>query len=283
MASKEKREREMYVVKANELIRKTRYDLTTQQQKIVLYAISKIKPDDDPTEWYTFNMFDMCKVCGISTEGGEEIKRLKNDFDKLINRQTCTFFNKTKMSISWLGDYKELDEEKGTVQLCFNPNLAPYLFALKSRYTQYMLGDILTFRSKYTIRLYELIKSHVIDRDLELTAEPQILPPFSVEELKQIFDTPGYKRYADFNNFVLSKAVTEINKKSENYHLEYETIKGKYNKVIDVVFTVTLPKIPQMREANRAIKEKFYTYKPKKKRAPADQGGGAASKEDGKT
>ena len=39
-------DRNQYVVKANDLIRKTRYNLTTQQQKIVLFAISKIKPTD---------------------------------------------------------------------------------------------------------------------------------------------------------------------------------------------------------------------------------------------
>ena len=37
-------DRNQYVVKSNDLIRKTRYNLTTQQQKIVLFAISKIKP-----------------------------------------------------------------------------------------------------------------------------------------------------------------------------------------------------------------------------------------------
>ena len=39
--------REYYVVKANDLIRKGRYNLTTQQQKIVLFAISKIRKNDE--------------------------------------------------------------------------------------------------------------------------------------------------------------------------------------------------------------------------------------------
>ena len=41
---KQKREaQEMYVVKSNELIQKARYNLTVQQQKLILFAISKIR------------------------------------------------------------------------------------------------------------------------------------------------------------------------------------------------------------------------------------------------
>ena len=54
-------DREQYVVKANDLIRKTRYSLTAQQQKIILFAISKIKPDDDITTKYTFDFLRIAK------------------------------------------------------------------------------------------------------------------------------------------------------------------------------------------------------------------------------
>ena len=45
-------ERNQLVVKHNALIQKTRYSLNTQQQKIILYLISKIKPDDDELKEY---------------------------------------------------------------------------------------------------------------------------------------------------------------------------------------------------------------------------------------
>ena len=38
--------REQLVVKANEVIQKNRYSLNSVEQKIVIYLISKIKPDD---------------------------------------------------------------------------------------------------------------------------------------------------------------------------------------------------------------------------------------------
>lgn len=39
--------RQMFVVKANALIQKSRFSLSLQQQKIVLYLISKIQPNDE--------------------------------------------------------------------------------------------------------------------------------------------------------------------------------------------------------------------------------------------
>ena len=41
------KERDYYVVKANQLITKSRYSLSLQQQKILLYFISQIKPEDN--------------------------------------------------------------------------------------------------------------------------------------------------------------------------------------------------------------------------------------------
>ena len=58
-------DREQYVVKANELIRRTRYTLTAQQQKIVLFAISKIKPEDDIDTEYTFDIEYITKESAI--------------------------------------------------------------------------------------------------------------------------------------------------------------------------------------------------------------------------
>ena len=49
MARNEKisEERNMFVVKSNDLIEKTRYRLSLEEQRILLYIISKIKPEDE--------------------------------------------------------------------------------------------------------------------------------------------------------------------------------------------------------------------------------------------
>ena len=60
---KKKRElQEFYVVKSNDLIQKARYNMTVQQQKLILYAISKIKKSDLPDQRYELSIDEICSV-----------------------------------------------------------------------------------------------------------------------------------------------------------------------------------------------------------------------------
>src|SRR5699024_10716722 len=48
--------------------------------------------------------------------------------------------------------------ENGQVEIRLSSDLAPYLLQLKSDYTQYRLFDIVQLDSKYSIRLYKLMR-----------------------------------------------------------------------------------------------------------------------------
>ena len=66
------------VVKANELIQKSRFNLSLQQQKIVLYLISQITAFDEDFKLYEFSINEFCKVCGIDDTSGKNYTDLKN-------------------------------------------------------------------------------------------------------------------------------------------------------------------------------------------------------------
>ena len=53
---------EKQVVKANDLIQKSRFNLSLQQQKIVLYLISQITPYDEEFKLYEFSILDFCRI-----------------------------------------------------------------------------------------------------------------------------------------------------------------------------------------------------------------------------
>ena len=67
------------VVKSNDLIQKARFDLTVQEQKIILYLISKLKPDDDKSTAVKFTVKEFCSVCGINLSG-----KNYNDINNII-------------------------------------------------------------------------------------------------------------------------------------------------------------------------------------------------------
>ena len=247
-------DRQQYVVKANELIRKARYNLTTTQQKIVLFAISKIKPHDAPNTRYEISIEDLCKACGFAfDEGGYYYKAIKEDLKALTTRQWCVMPDKTEQTISWIGDAMILPLS-GKVYITFNPNMEPYLFDLKNRYTQYHLQDVLVFKGKYSIRLYEILRSYTNQKAISEGWEKDCM--YSVDELREILDVKSYPRWADFDRFVIKKAVDEINLCSDEIRISYETYKEGRN-VVKVNFIITTPKAMEMIKARQEQKERL--------------------------
>lgn len=80
----------------------------------------------------------------------------------------------TQKTISWIGDV-DITPSNGTVSITFNPNMEPYLFELKNNYTQYKLANALVFRSKHTLRLYEILRSYTTKQAIENGIERTVM------------------------------------------------------------------------------------------------------------
>lgn len=231
-------ERKQMVVKANALIQRSRYSLTLQQQRLLLFAISKIKPNDDPDTWYEFDLKELCDVCGIDTKTRCVYYDIFWDaLNVLLQRHRGIKLDGGHASISWLGD-AETFEGNTRVRLRFNYFMAPYLFRLKEFYTQYSLESILAFHSTYSIRLYEVLLSYIyqskLDRDISQTVE------IKLADLREMLDVDAYPKWYDFDRYVLAKAVAEINNYSPDIHISYTTRKTGRS-ISAVVFTVEQP------------------------------------------
>ena len=254
-------DREQYVVKANDLIRKTRYSLTAQQQKIVLYAISKIKPDDDINTEYTFDINELANACGMRIrDSGTYYERIKADLRELMKRELYMMPDGREISISWIGDI-EMWEKNATVKISFNRNLQPYLFDLKEKYTQYKLKNVLAFRGKYAIRLYEILRSYTTQHAIDHEDEKEI--DLTLEELKYQLDTESYDRWVDFNRFILKPAVKEINELAGDIRIEYYPMRGEKGRTIRKInFVITPKREIQQYIASQKRREKFNHVKP---------------------
>lgn len=252
-SSKAIQDRRQFVVKANDLIRKTRYDLTAQQQKIVLFAISKIRPLDGIDTEYEFSIDEFCEACGLDMDaGGYYYKSIKDDLQKLTERTWCRMpseDDKERIStISWIGD-ADILPLRGTIRITFNKKMEPYLFELKNRYTQYRLENVLVLRSKYAIRLYEILRSYTTQHALEYDDVKSV--SFTLDELKEVLCLENaYPRWADFDRFVIHKAVEEINECAEDLHIEYQIMKTG-RRVSGVHFTISSPHIRQLIDARK--------------------------------
>lgn len=231
-------DRNQFVVKSNDLIQKSRYSFNLEAQRIILFAISKIKPQDTVNEWYEFSVSDICHACGITDDSGANYIMIKNYLKDLRDKSWYIDLpDGTTTTVSWL-DKVKINQGSGTVQVRFDEDLSNYLFDLRRRYTQYKLDTVLCFKSKYSIRLYELMKSYVMQDTFIRMNEKDI--DFTVDEIRKRLDAETYDRYADFKRKVLAPAIREINRYSEDLFIEYEEIKnGKKIEKINFIMTKT--------------------------------------------
>ena len=230
----------MYVAKANQLIRNTRYNLTAQQQKIILYAISAIKPGDDPRTWYEFDISDFCKAVGLELDtGGAYYRLIKKDLLELTKYGVwMEREDGSQVTVRWL-DKAQIIPLIGTVSLRFDEDLHPYLFNLSRNYTQYQLKSALAFSSKYGIRLYEVLRSYYGQRDIDSLAIREI--NFTQKQIRDMFLTEGkYQRWPDFETRALKPAVEDINRYSDEMHVEYEKIRQGHTIGL-ITFIITPP------------------------------------------
>jgi len=91
------------VVKANDLIQKSRFNLKVQEQKILLYLISKIKPDDMELKEHTFQIQDFCMVCGLYEDSGANYNYIKQTLKDLRDKSIwVTLDDDSEMTLAWI-------------------------------------------------------------------------------------------------------------------------------------------------------------------------------------
>lgn len=206
------------VTKANDLIQKSRFGLSLQQQKVVLYLISQITPYDKDFEYYEFNIVDFCRVCGIDADSGGNYSTLKAAIKEIADKSLwVTLDDGRETLLRWI-EKPYIDRKSGNIKIRLDKDMKPFLLQLKKNFTTYELFWTLSFKSKYSIRLYELAKSIHYD---ELHSYERV---FKLDDLKRILGAESYKTWQGFKERVFIPAVKEVNELSDKT-ISYTVIK----------------------------------------------------------
>ncbi len=216
------------VTKSNNLIN-CNYNLSLQEQKIILTLASMVQPQDDNFKPYVFKIKDFMKLLGIDNKAKyTEIPKITKELMQKV------FEIKKGNKVTQLAWLSSAEYEKGTgmVELEFSPKLKPYMLGLKEFYTSYKLGNVLSLKSKYSIRLYEILKSNAYRKCIEI----------EIEELKNMVGSKekAYNIYNNFKNRILTKAQNELAEKTD-INFRYEEIKTG-RKVTSIKFYITTNK-----------------------------------------
>lgn len=200
------------VTKSNKLIT-CNYDLSLQEQKIILTLASMVQPQDTEFKEYEFKIKDFIELLGIKDQSKyTELPKITKDLKKKVFEiEEGTDL----IQVSWLGGVRYKRKE-GILILSLDKGLKPYMLQLKELYTSYRLENVLSLKSKYSIRIYEILKSNLFKRNIEI----------EVEELREMIGAKEktYNLYSNFKSKILLRTQEELNSKTD-ISFDYEEIK----------------------------------------------------------
>lgn len=221
------KQRHMFVAEHNDLITKADHDLTANELKVMDLVISKIKPTDDDFYEVDTSLYEIANVFDLK-RSGKTYNNIANALRSLRAKEVLIYSkNSRAVTITgWLE--RAIIEENGQVSIRINEQFAPFLLDLTSDYTQYRLIDTVQLDSKYSIRLYKLMREADKRRG-------KITPVIkdSPDEIADMLSAPESYNWSRLKQNVLDRAINEINLKIEDMELELYTQK-RGRRVVEV-------------------------------------------------
>ena len=202
----ERMERELVVTKANKLVEAS-YRLSVSEQRVMALLVTQIHPNDEDFKPYRFKVANLEKLVADGDRKQQGLYSRVKALTRGLQEKVLQIREPDGLlQVSWLCAAKYF-EGVGEVELEFSPRLKPYLLQLQERFTSYKLGNVVKLRSRYSVRLYELLKQYesLGKRSFELAELRRILG-LSESELA---------RWVDFKRFVLEVAKRELPKKTD--------------------------------------------------------------------
>jgi len=216
--------RDSLVVKSNDLVNNVRYDLSVEEQKIVIYLMSKICASDTELKNVSFSLKEYCELAGITCDYNN-YEYVKHSIKTLRDKSWWLKDDVGEVLFSWI-DYAIIDEKKARVDIALSRSLDSYLLGLKKNFVKYELINVLLLRSKYSIRLYEIFKSKLWLEKWEV----------SIDEFRDILQLGDkYELFGNIKKSIIEPALKDIEK--TDIKVSYKPIKSG-RKIDKILFSI---------------------------------------------
>ena len=201
------------VVKSNRLVEAS-YRLTLNEQRIILYAISRCREEQRglfPNEPVVITADAFAKQFP-SIDKGHVYHQLKDAMDALYDRSVTLYetdedTGKEQVSKTrWISKASYVDGA-GRIKVVFTSDVIKYVTRLETEFTSYQLEKVGNMTSSYAVRIYELLAQH---RDIGNRT-------LNMAWLRETFQIAPdeYKLTTNFIRKVIEVAVDQINKHSD--------------------------------------------------------------------
>ncbi len=238
------------IVKKSNVINEGTYTIdTVEKYKLFYLMIAQIStqdkapksPEDMIGKEYSFYIEDYAEMKGIKN---------RHDFENFVEQLLSYLEEKAAITIRgenyietiWIFDKVRFEHDTRGLKITyrFSYSISQYLFELKEKFMRYHIKNIMPMRSKYSIRLYEILKQYEnvgerrfdIEEFREMIGTRVYIIDKKTREEKLISD--DYKEFKELKRRVIEKAVEEVNKVSD-----IEITKVEYKKVGKTVKYIT--------------------------------------------
>ena len=210
-----------YVVQSNNLI-SGKQSLSLNAAKILRVAIMQIQRDDEELKPYVMTTGELAELLHITKDNiYRVIDKISDELIGSYAEARLDYKEKRKFKkINWVS-FCEYDSEIGFA-IKLNSDMKLYLLNLKEKYTQYTLENILSMRSIYGIRIFELLNEKI---KRKILPQNGIDVKMTIQYIRECCDCENkYERFSQFKIRVLDRAVEEINRVTL-YSVHYECVK----------------------------------------------------------
>jgi plasmid replication initiation protein len=216
------------------LVRNAHFKLSAMGQKLVIYAFSLLPPITDTSSVddrkVKFSYMDYCNAMGIEKSGSHlvEFKTVLNEILDakvfLPNLDGTGQFDK----YNWFEAIGYDGDETGLAYAVFTDTLIQRMIEAKYFYTPLILQEIGHLKGEYTIRYYELGKSHESEAGKYGNPPGKWSITFALSELRLLFGIEAYKykKNGDFLIKVVDTPTNEINEAYFNFTINPQRIKA---------------------------------------------------------
>jgi len=208
------------VTKHDHLI-EAKYGLGLNEQRLILYLISRIHPKDTDFQRYSFSLSELYTLLNLKKKKvsvrKERLVAILNSLQRnILHINSIRDGNRILTMPAWI-ETPEIDWDAGTVTLLVSSFLKPYLLQLKYHFSSYKLSHVLDFRGEYSVRFLEICKKYEPRsdyHDLKINNRYVKRHFYQLSELKSILglSPKKYKRPFDFKKWVLEPAQREVNR-----------------------------------------------------------------------
>ena len=197
-------------VKKHEAVVNARYKLNPLSLKFITTLIAGIKKSDGQNKEYFFKIKDFGELLGLKRK--DLHKAIKEAVKELLDKPLCIPIGKGNdkdsfLMLNWISS-AEYKTGEGILLFQISPKLRPYLLDAKEKYLKYKLVNILSLKSSYTIRMYEILKD-CLETNSKYGRKAEL--KIKVADLREKLGVPkSYQYSSHIKKLILEKAKKEF-------------------------------------------------------------------------